>query len=101
MSEAFETAAVDPSHFQISLFKTAHVLLQEMGHVFVTYLSRGQNEETRPKVKGPHGASVSDFFAADCALDEKLFNGTIHYVRDPLDAMSDDQVCSKGTLLNG
>ena len=96
MLEAFENAALDPSPFQTSLFKTANVLLQEMGHVFVTYLSRGQNEEIRSKVKGPCGASVSDFFTADRALEETLFNGTIRYVCDPVYGPSDDQVCSKG-----
>ena len=96
MLAAFETAALDPSRFQTFLFMTANVLLQEMGHVFVTYLSRGQPEEPRKRIKGLRGPFATEFDEADRALEDKLFNGRIHYFRDPISGTPDDQVCSKG-----
>ena len=95
MVAAFETASLDPSHFQNFLFMTVNVLLQEIGHVYITYLSQGREEEPRKRIKGLRGPFATVFDEADRALQDKLFNGKIHYFRDLISGTSDDQVRSK------
>ena len=96
MLAAFENAALDPSGYQNFLFMTATVPLQKLGHVYITYLSRGREEPPRKRIKGVKGPYATVFDEADRALEEKLFNGRIHYFRDPISGTPDDQVCSKG-----
>ena len=50
----------------------------------------------RKRIKGVKGPYATVFDEADRALEEKLFNGRIHYFRDPISGTPDDQVCSKG-----
>ena len=97
MLAAFENATLDPSHYQNFLLMTVNVLLQKIGHVYITYLSRGQEEPPRKRIKGVRGPLATVFDAADLTLEEKLFKGRLHYFRDPINGTSDDQVCSMGS----
>ena len=97
MLAAFENATLDPVHYQNFLFMTVNVLLQKIGHVYITYLSHGQEEPPRKRIKGVRGPLATMFDMADYTLQEKLFKGRLHYFRDPISGTSEDQVCSMGS----
>ena len=97
MLAAFETATLDPSRYHNFLYMTVNVLLQKIGHVYITYLSRGQEEEPRKRIKGLRGPFATVFDEADRALEDELFKGRLHYFRDSNSETPDDQVCSKGS----
>ena len=87
----------DSEHqFRIFLFMIAHVVLHEITHLFITYLTQGR-ELTPPRVNAQtmlgYGDVLRDEGEAGLALEVELFGGTINYFHVPADGSSEGQVC--------
>ncbi len=100
----------DQGLFRVFLFLTVNTLLHELGHVFFTYLTKGQ-KPTPPDIKAPNTLMVKDPSEIDNpssdmiidegeagrALEHEIFEGTINYFHEPGRGTPDDQVCSVST----
>ena len=86
----------DEHQFRIFLFMIAHVVLHEITHLFITYVTQGR-EPTPPRVNAQavlgYGDVLQDEGEAGLALEVELFGGTINYFRDPVRGSSEGQVC--------
>lgn len=85
--------------FRVSLFKTITVLLHEIGHVFVTYLSKGQGLSPR-QINPPLGSMTSnssekDIGEAGYTLEYLVFDGAVTWFHEASSKAPDDQVCFK------
>ena len=96
MTAAYDKAVdEDGRHrFRAFLFMPADILLHEMAHVFITYLSKGQSltpsqVNTLPTIKEETEGE------AGRALEVLMFGATINYVHEPITGSQDDQVCFK------
>lgn len=67
--------------FRAFMFKTANTLFHEMAHVFVTYLTKGQ-ESTPPQINDPTVKVSENGGEAGRAMEVLLFGGTINYFRE-------------------
>lgn len=94
MSIAFGKASQTNNHhpFQAFLFMTANTLLHELGHVFVTYLTKGQSASP-PQVNAVTEGVQGGEGEAGLALESLIFGGTIAYFQEPVSGTPDDQVC--------
>ena len=94
MSTAFAKAFDQNSAhlFRAFLFLTANLLLHEIGHVFVTYLTKGQ-ELTPPRINALTRDVTGSNGEAGRALEYLIFDGTINYFKEPNIGTPDGQVC--------
>ncbi|KAF6235157.1 hypothetical protein HO173_006786 [Letharia columbiana] len=92
MSIAFGKASQTNNHhpFQAFLFMTANTLLHELGHVFVTYLTKGQSASP-PQVNAVTEGVQGGEGEAGLALESLIFGGTIAYFQEPVSGTPDDQ----------
>ena len=68
--------------FRAFMFKTANTLFHEISHVFVTYLTKGQ-ELTPPQINDPTVGISGDDGEAGRAMEYMMFEATINYFREP------------------
>ncbi len=87
MSEAYKNSInnnEESQHvFRVFLFMTAHVLLHELGHVFMTYLTKGDEEMTPPQINALSDSVPGSHGEAGRALECLIYGGTIHYFHKP------------------
>ena len=109
MSTAFANAAgkhftdENSRHlFRASLFKTITILLHEIGHVFVTYLSKGQELSPR-QINAPIGSvpveiGEKNSGEAGFTLEYLVFDGTVTFFHEASSKTPVDQACFKQLL---
>lgn len=73
------------------LFMTAHTLLHELAHVFITYLNKGR-EATPPNINALSESVLEREGEAGRFLENQIFGGTLHYFHDPINGTPDNQV---------
>lgn len=99
MSTAFSTAfiegrGIDENSLQLFrafLFMTTNTFLHELGHVFITFLSKGQ-EQTPSQINTPSENMPESEGEAGQALEYLIFDGTLEHYHDPSSSAPDDQV---------
>ena len=98
MSEAFENTLDDPSSqyrhqlFRNLLFMTTHTLFHEVCHVFVSYLTKGE-ESTPPQMNDPTVGFDGNGGEAGRNIEYLVFGGTINWFHEPT---SEDDEGKKG-----
>ncbi len=97
MSEAYKNAintkTEESEHlFRVFLFMTAHVLLHELGHVLITYLTKGDEEMTPPTIHALSDNVPGSHGEAGRALECLIYGGTVHYFHEPESGTPDGEV---------
>ena len=94
MVKAFHETArtndpLDKQHFQTFVFMFAHVFLHELGHMLVTFLTRGE-AVTPPRIRA-QVSGYSDKYKGEAGrnLELILFGGSLEYYHG--DAEDDSQ----------
>ena len=96
MSKAYENISADLTDEncqQLSrnlLFMTTHTLFHEICHVFVSYLTKGQ-ESTPPKINGPTVRFDGNEGEAGRNIEYLVFGGTINWFHGPTSEARDDK----------
>ncbi len=87
----------DTRDFHRFIFMFTNVILHEISHVFITFLSKGAPDTDTPiHMNAPvHGQVVEPVGEAGRWLEKNLFQGTIHYFCDPKNRTLAHQVCSR------
>ena len=76
-------SAYENKQYRTFIFNFAHMFLHEMGHLFVTFLTRGQKhipDPTRALLGGYIRIPNLDDAGRD--LEKIIFGGTVEYYRD-------------------
>ncbi len=81
-------------HYEAFLFKHANTLLHEIGHVFITYLSKGGQLTPPTIIAQTSYKSNPDKGEAGRKLEALVFGGTIEYWEYPDAETRDDAVSS-------
>ena len=83
-------------HHETFLFKHARVLLHELGHMFITYLSRGrERDSTPPTMNAPtHFEPSMERGEAGRKLEGLVFGGTLDFFTYAVGETREDAVCS-------
>ena len=92
----------DTRDFWHFVFMFTNTILHEISHVYITFLSKGARDADTPiHMNAPVLAQAEESVGeAGRWLERKLFQGTIHYYRDPDPGKETlaHQVCSKWSL---
>lgn len=84
--------------YQGFLFMGANIFLHEISHVFLTYLTQGQEATPPTMIALMAGKDVTQGEAGR-KLEDVLFGGTVDYARDPDTETADESVCSDTVAL--
>ena len=96
------TNDAERKNHQAFLFMEANSLLHEIGHVFITYLSRGRQNTPATMKAQMSWEKYPNEGEAGRKLEDIIFGGTIDYVVDPDTGTRFDEVCSHMfTLVRG
>ena len=96
MSAAFENTLDGPSNenrhqlFRNLLFMTTHTLFHEVCHVFVSYLTKGE-ENTPPQINDPTVRFDGNGGEAGRNIEYLVFGGTINWFHEPIGEARDDK----------
>lgn len=93
-TDRYDTDLIPDKQYRTFLFMTANVFLFEIGHVFITFLTRGR--EITPAHIRPH--VIGDLYGiqseAGLSLQELLLGGTLSFWKDPEAGTERNQVRS-------
>ena len=96
MSKAWENILLDPNNedrhqlFRNLLFMTTHTLFHEICHVFVSYLTKGE-ETTPPQINDPTARAEGNGGEAGRNVEYLVFGGTINWFHEPTSEVRDDK----------
>lgn len=76
--------------FRNLLFMTTHTLFHEICHVFVTYLTKGQ-ESTPPPINDPTVSAYDNEGEAGRYIEYRVFGGTINWFHEPISEAHDNK----------
>ena len=96
MSKAYESTLADLTNqnrqqlFRNLLFMTTHTLFHEICHVFVSYLTKGE-ESTPPQINDPTVRFDEDGGEAGRNIEYLVFGGTINWFHESTSEAGDDK----------
>ena len=89
---------VNQQLFRDFLTRIVQALFHELGHVLITYLSKGR-ELTPSHIHALNEDAPGSEGEAGRALEYLVFGGTINYFKDPITGTQRGQACSTSTAL--